>query len=63
MICLVGFFGVLVSRIFDVLCFRCSGVLFQIKEALKPDGVFLGALCGGDTLFELRLENPIYFYS
>lgn len=26
----------------------------QIKEALKPDGVFLGALFGGDTLFELR---------
>jgi NADH dehydrogenase [ubiquinone] 1 alpha subcomplex assembly factor 5 len=26
----------------------------QIKEALKPDGVFLGAMLGGDTLFELR---------
>ncbi|TBU28754.1 S-adenosyl-L-methionine-dependent methyltransferase [Dichomitus squalens] len=30
------------------------GVLVQIKEALKPDGVFLGAMFGGDTLFELR---------
>lgn len=30
------------------------GVLVQIKEALQPDGVFLGALLGGDTLFELR---------
>ncbi|TFY79567.1 hypothetical protein EWM64_g4446 [Hericium alpestre] len=30
------------------------GVLVQIKEALKPDGVFIGALFGGDTLFELR---------
>ena len=30
------------------------GVLVQIKEALQPDGVFLGALFGGDTLFELR---------
>ena len=30
------------------------GVLVQIKEALKPDGVFLGALFGGDTLVELR---------
>jgi len=30
------------------------GVLVQIKEALKPDGVFLGAIFGGDTLFELR---------
>lgn len=30
------------------------GVLVQIREALKPDGVFLGALFGGDTLFEMR---------
>ncbi|KAI0832824.1 S-adenosyl-L-methionine-dependent methyltransferase [Trametes gibbosa] len=30
------------------------GVLVQVKEALRPDGVFLGALLGGDTLFELR---------
>ncbi|TFY56434.1 hypothetical protein EVJ58_g7647 [Rhodofomes roseus] len=30
------------------------GVLVQIKETLQPDGVFLGALFGGDTLFELR---------
>lgn len=30
------------------------GVLVQIKEALKPDGLFLGAMLGGDTLFELR---------
>ncbi|KAH8118662.1 S-adenosyl-L-methionine-dependent methyltransferase [Phellopilus nigrolimitatus] len=30
------------------------GVLVQIREALKPDGVFLGALFGGETLFELR---------
>lgn len=30
------------------------GVLVQIREALQPDGVFLGALFGGDTLFELR---------
>ncbi|PFH49262.1 hypothetical protein AMATHDRAFT_5076 [Amanita thiersii Skay4041] len=30
------------------------GVLIQIKEALKPDGIFLGAMFGGDTLFELR---------
>lgn len=31
-----------------------TGVLIQIREALKPDGVFIGALFGGDTLFELR---------
>ncbi|KAG8865414.1 hypothetical protein FRB96_000304 [Tulasnella sp. 330] len=30
------------------------GALIQIREALKPDGVFIGALLGGDTLFELR---------
>ena len=30
------------------------GALVQIREALQPDGVFLGALFGGDTLFELR---------
>jgi len=30
------------------------GILVQIRRALKPDGVFLGALFGGDTLFELR---------
>ncbi|QRV87568.1 methyltransferase domain protein [Ceratobasidium sp. AG-Ba] len=30
------------------------GVLIQIREALVPDGVFLGAMFGGDTLFELR---------
>ncbi|GBE80109.1 S-adenosyl-L-methionine-dependent methyltransferase [Sparassis latifolia] len=30
------------------------GILIQIKEALQPDGVFMAALFGGDTLFELR---------
>ncbi|KAG8965478.1 hypothetical protein FRC03_000475 [Tulasnella sp. 419] len=30
------------------------GALTQIKEALKPDGVFVGAMFGGETLFELR---------
>lgn len=30
------------------------GTLIQIKEALQPDGLFLGAMFGGDTLFELR---------
>lgn len=31
-----------------------AGALTQIKEALVPDGVFLGAMFGGETLFELR---------
>ncbi|OBZ89759.1 NADH dehydrogenase [ubiquinone] 1 alpha subcomplex assembly factor 5 [Choanephora cucurbitarum] len=30
------------------------GSLIQIKNSLKPDGVFIGAMFGGDTLFELR---------
>lgn len=30
------------------------GALLQIREALKPDGLFLAALFGGDTLRELR---------
>ncbi|KDQ64158.1 hypothetical protein JAAARDRAFT_27776 [Jaapia argillacea MUCL 33604] len=30
------------------------GVLIQIREALQPDGVFIGAMFGGETLFELR---------
>ncbi|KAK0206895.1 S-adenosyl-L-methionine-dependent methyltransferase [Desarmillaria ectypa] len=30
------------------------GMLVQINKALRPDGLFLGAMFGGDTLFELR---------
>lgn len=30
------------------------GTLVQIRRALKPDGLFLAALAGGDTLTELR---------
>jgi len=30
------------------------GVLIQIREVLRPDGVFIAAMFGGDTLFELR---------
>jgi SAM-dependent methyltransferase len=30
------------------------GTLIQIRRALKPDGLFLGAFFGGDTLHELR---------
>ncbi|MXN65184.1 methyltransferase domain-containing protein [Stappia sp. GBMRC 2046] len=30
------------------------GALIQIRRALRPDGLFLGCLPGGDTLFELR---------
>src|SRR5262249_14571251 len=30
------------------------GTLVQIRRSLKPDGLFLAALIGGDTLSELR---------
>jgi SAM-dependent methyltransferase len=30
------------------------GTLVQIRKALKPDGLFLGIIVGGDTLHELR---------
>ena len=30
------------------------GALIQINRALRPDGLFLAAMLGGDTLFELR---------
>jgi NADH dehydrogenase [ubiquinone] 1 alpha subcomplex assembly factor 5 len=30
------------------------GALVQIQRTLKPDGVFLGAMFGGETLYELR---------
>jgi NADH dehydrogenase [ubiquinone] 1 alpha subcomplex assembly factor 5 len=30
------------------------GLLVQINRALVPDGLFLAAILGGDTLFELR---------
>ena len=30
------------------------GTLIQIRRALKPDGLFMAALIGGDTLTELR---------
>ena len=30
------------------------GALVQIRRSLKPDGLFLGAMLGGETLFELR---------
>ena len=30
------------------------GVLIQVRRALKPDGLFIGSLFGGETLTELR---------
>lgn len=30
------------------------GALIQIKQALKPDGLFLGSMLGGESLFQMR---------
>ena len=30
------------------------GALIQIRKALKPDGLFIGAMLGGETLWQLR---------
>ncbi|CAB5216564.1 uncharacterized protein OCT59_016503 [Rhizophagus irregularis] len=30
------------------------GAMIQIRKSLKPDGVFIASILGGDTLFELR---------
>jgi SAM-dependent methyltransferase len=30
------------------------GALLQVRRALRPDGLFLGAMLGGETLWELR---------
>ncbi|MGO4870220.1 MAG: class I SAM-dependent methyltransferase [Roseiarcus sp.] len=35
------------------------GALIQIRRALRPDGLFLAALAGGDTLIELRQSLTI----
>lgn len=41
--------GMLLHRVNDV-----PGVLIQARQALRPDGLFLAAFPGGDSLFELR---------
>ncbi|KAK3250226.1 hypothetical protein CYMTET_40382 [Cymbomonas tetramitiformis] len=40
-------------------CNDLPGVLIQAKRVLKPDGLFLGALFGGDTLQELRIACSV----
>lgn len=38
---------------------KLLGTLIQIRRTLRPDGVFIGSMFGGDTLFELRLVSYI----
>jgi NADH dehydrogenase [ubiquinone] 1 alpha subcomplex assembly factor 5 len=37
------------------------GAMKKINAILKPDGVFVAAMVGGDSLFELRYTSPICF--
>ncbi|MEQ1697825.1 MAG: methyltransferase domain-containing protein [Hyphomicrobiaceae bacterium] len=49
-----GSLDLLVSGLSLHLVNDLPGALIQIRRALKPDGLFLSALLGGDTLRELR---------
>ncbi|KAM5305876.1 arginine-hydroxylase NDUFAF5, mitochondrial isoform 4-T4 [Glossophaga mutica] len=46
------------DRVYDIASLHwvndLPGALEQIHYVLKPDGVFIGAMFGGDTLYELR---------
>ncbi len=46
--------GLIVSGLTLQFVNDLPGTLVQFRRALKPDGLFLGALLGGQTLFELR---------
>ncbi len=49
-----GAFDLVTSVLSLQLVNDLPGALIQIRRALKPDGLFLGALLGGDSLVELR---------
>jgi SAM-dependent methyltransferase len=49
-----GVFDLVVSALALQFVNDLPGVLVQIRRALKPDGLFLAALMGGETLTELR---------
>lgn len=51
-----GRFRTVLSRLWLIVHFlgAVAGTLIQIRRALRPDGVFIGSMFGGDTLFELR---------
>ena len=49
-----GTFDLVVSALALQLVNDLPGTLVQIRRALKPDGLFLAALLGGETLNELR---------
>jgi SAM-dependent methyltransferase len=49
-----GAFDLITSVLSLHLVNDLPGALIQIKRALRPDGLFAGALLGGDSLIELR---------
>jgi SAM-dependent methyltransferase len=49
-----GAAGLITSVLSLQLVNDLPGALIQIRRALAPDGLFLGALLGGDSLIELR---------
>src|SRR5258706_3598307 len=49
-----GSFDLVVSALALQFVNDLPGTLVQVRRALKPDGLFLAALAGGDTLTELR---------
>ncbi|MGO9986315.1 MAG: methyltransferase domain-containing protein [Rhodomicrobium sp.] len=49
-----GAFDLIASALSLHLANDLPGALIQIRRALRPDGLFLGALLGGDSLVELR---------
>ena len=49
-----GAIGLITSVLSLQLVNDLPGALIQIRRALAPDGLFLGALLGGDSLIELR---------
>lgn len=56
----------LIISIFDLHTINdLPGVLVQIRRALKPDGLFIACLPGGETLYELRavlMESELNIY-
>jgi SAM-dependent methyltransferase len=48
-------FDLIVSALSLHLVNDLPGALIQLRRALKPDGLFLGAVLGGESLHELRI--------
>jgi len=49
-----GHYGLILSNLFLHWVNDLPGLLIQLNRALKPDGLMLASLLGGETLFELR---------